>query len=93
MAKRKRFTLMPLIALATLSLMVALPTLSSMRLYAASTERFATVTVHPGDSLWAIAAAHTNSSADVQETIDRIEAANHLSGAQVLPGQHLRIPQ
>ena len=93
MVKRKRFTLMPLIALATLSLMVSLPTLSNMHLYAASTERFATVTVHPGDSLWAIAAAHTNSNADVQETIDRIEAANHLNGAEVLPGQHLRIPQ
>ncbi len=57
---RKKFTLMPAIALAALSLMVALPTLSSMHLYAASAQRYATVTVHPGDTLWSIASAHTN---------------------------------
>ena len=34
--RRKRLTLMPVIALAALSLMVALPTLSGMRLYAAT---------------------------------------------------------
>ncbi len=93
MVKRKRFTLMPVIALATLSLMVALPTLSSMHLYAASTERFSTVTVQPGETLWAIAASHTNNDGDVQETVDRIAASNHLSNTAVLPGQHLRIPQ
>ena len=93
MVKRKRFTLMPMIALATLSLMVALPTLSNMHLYAASTERFATVTVQPGETLWAIAAAHTSQSGDVQETIDRITQSNHLASTAVLPGQHLRIPQ
>ncbi len=93
MVKRKKFTLMPVIALATLSLMVALPTLSNMHLYAASTERFSTVTVQPGQTLWAIAAAHTNSDGDVQETVDRIACSNHLANTAVLPGQHLRIPQ
>ena len=93
MYKRKRFTLMPMIALATLSLMVALPTLSSMHLYAASTERFSTITVQPGDSLWGIAAAHTSAEGDVQETVDRIASVNHLGSTAVLPGQHLRIPQ
>ena len=84
MGRRKRFTLMPAIALAALSLMVALPTLSSMRLYAASTQRYTTVTVQPGDTLWSIAAAHTGST-DVQETIDRITAVNHLRGARFNP--------
>ncbi|GAC1651957.1 MAG: hypothetical protein NVS9B12_00840 [Vulcanimicrobiaceae bacterium] len=93
MVKRKRFTLMPAIALATLSLMVALPTLSNMHLYAASTERFSTVTVQPGETLWAIAASHTNAEGDVQETVDRIASTNHLSSTAVLPGQHLRIPR
>ena len=82
---------MPAIALAALSLMVALPTLSSMRLYAAGAQRYTTVTVSPGDTLWSIAAAHSGSG-DVQETIDRITAANHLRGAALQPGEHLRIP-
>ncbi|HKU81715.1 MAG TPA: LysM peptidoglycan-binding domain-containing protein [Candidatus Tumulicola sp.] len=83
---------MPLIALAALSLMVALPTLSSVRLYAATADRFAMVTVHPGDSLWSIAAAHS-AGGDVQDAIDRISAVNHLHGAALQPGQRLRIPE
>lgn len=93
MGKRKKFSLMPLIALATLSLMVALPTLSSMHLYAASTERFSTVVVLPGQTLFGIAAAHTSTDGDIQEMVDRISAVNHLGNTAVLPGQHLRIPQ
>jgi LysM repeat protein len=91
--RRKRFTLMPAIALAALGLMVALPTLSSVRLYAATTQRYATVTVHPGDTLWSIAAAHAAPSADVQEAVDRISDANHLQTGTLQPGQHLRIPE
>lgn len=92
MRKRKKFTLMPAIALAALGLMVALPALSSTALHAASATRYATVTVHAGDTLWSIAAAHTG-SANVQDTIDRISEANHLSSAALQPGQHLRIPE
>lgn len=90
--RQKRFTLMPAIALAALSLMVALPTLSSVRLYAATADRYATVTVHPGDTLWSIAASHS-SDGDVQEMIDRISAVNHLGGATLQPGERLRIPK
>jgi len=89
--KQKRFTLMPAIALAALSLMVSVPMLSSVRLYAASAQRYTTVTVRPGDTLWTIASAHTGSS-DVTETIDRITEVNHLRSAPLQPGQHLRIP-
>jgi len=89
---RRKATLMPVIALAALSLMVALPTLSSTRLYAASAQRYATVTVNPGDTLWSIASAHTGDS-DVQDTIDRITAVNHLHSTTLQPGQHLRIPE
>jgi LysM repeat protein len=91
--RRKRFTLMPAIALAALGLMVALPTLSSVRLYAATTQRYATVTVRPGDTLWSIAATHAAPTADVQEVVDRISDANHLQGGTLQPGQHLRIPE
>ena len=93
MDRRKRFTLMPAIALSALGLMVALPTLSSVRLYAATTQRYATVTVRPGDTLWSIAATHAAPTADVQEVVDRISDANHLQGGTLQPGQHLRIPE
>lgn len=92
MGKRRRFTLMPLITLAALSAMVTVPALSSMHLYAASPQHFATVVVRPGDTLWSIASAHTPSSNDVQETIDRITEVNHLSGVAITPGQHLHVP-
>jgi LysM repeat protein len=84
---------MPAIALAGLGLMVALPTLSSVRLYAATAQRYATVTVRPGDSLWSIASAHAGPSADVQELVDRISDANHLRGGTIQPGERLRIPE
>jgi LysM repeat protein len=91
-ARRKRFTLMPAIALTALGLLVALPTLSSVRLYAATAQHYVTVTVRPGDTLWAIAAAHTGPSADVQEIVDRITDANHLQAGTLQPGERLRIP-
>lgn len=91
MTRRKRLTLMPAIALVALSLMVALPALSGMRLYAATAEHYATITVHPGDTLWSIASSHA-ANADIQDVIDRISAVNHLHGASLEPGQHLRIP-
>jgi LysM repeat protein len=93
LTRRKRFTLMPAIALASLGLMVALPTLSNVRLYAATTQQYVTVTVRPGDTLWSIAAAHSRASADMQEVVDRISDANHLQGGTLQPGQHLRIPE
>ncbi len=83
---------MPAIALAALGLMIAFPTLSGVRLYAASAERYVTVTVQPGDTLWAIASAHSRPSSDVQEVVDAISAANHLGAGTIQPGQRLRIP-
>ncbi|MDQ2865430.1 MAG: LysM peptidoglycan-binding domain-containing protein [Candidatus Eremiobacteraeota bacterium] len=90
---RKRFTLMPAIALASLSLMVTLPTLSSMHLYAAGVAHYTTVTVRYGDTLWSIASAHTSDTGDVQETIDRITELNHLRAAGLAPGEKLRVPE
>jgi predicted Zn-dependent protease len=91
--RRKRFTLMPAIALTALGLMVALPTLSSMRLYAATTQRYAVVIVRPGDTLWSIASTHSSSGSDVQEIVDRISDVNHLQGGGLQPGERLRIPE
>jgi LysM repeat protein len=90
--KRRRFTLMPIITLAALSLMVTVPALSSMHLYAATPQHYATVIVRSGDTLWSIASKHTAGSTDVQDTIDQISEVNHLHGATIAPGQRLRVP-
>jgi LysM repeat protein len=84
---------MPAIALAALGLMVALPMLSGVRLYAASAQHYATVTVQPGDTLWGLASAHAGPSADVQEIVDRISDVNHLQSGALQPGERLRIPE
>jgi LysM repeat protein len=84
---------MPAIALAALGLMVAIPTLSSVRLYAATAQHYAVVTVRPGDTLWGIASAHAGQSADVQEIVDRITDVNHLQSGAIQPGERLRVPE
>ena len=91
--RRKRFTLMPAVALVGLSALVTVPVLSSSHLYAAAPEQFTTVTVRPGDSLWSLAGRYTAQGASVQDTIDRIAGVNHLQGVTIVPGQRLKIPE
>jgi nucleoid-associated protein YgaU len=91
--RRKRFTLMPAVALASLSALIAIPALSQARLYAAAPLHVAHVTVRHGDNLWTIADRFTPASGNVQETVDQIEEANHLDGATVVPGQRLEVPR
>lgn len=90
--KRKRFTLMPAVALAALCALVTIPTLSSYGLHAAAPVNYASVDVQPGDSLWQLAAPYTSDRENIEDTIDAIMAANHLSSATIVPGQRLRIP-
>ena len=91
--KRKRFTLMPAIALAALGGLVAIPALSQSRLYAAAPERFATVTVTAGQNLWSIADRYTPEGGNVQDTIDAVMQANGLTISTVVVGEHLKIPR
>jgi predicted Zn-dependent protease len=91
--KRKRVTLMPAVALAALSALIAIPALSQARLYAAAPEHFARVTIAPGDNLWALADRYTANGESVQETVDRIMAVNGLTSATVVPGEQLKIPR
>jgi nucleoid-associated protein YgaU len=93
MMKRKRVSLMPAIALASLSAIFTIPALSQSRIYAAGPQHFASVTVRPGDNLWTIADHYTQGGASVQDTVDRILAANGKSDATVVPGEHLKIPR
>ena len=90
---KKRITLMPAVALAALSALIAIPALSQSRLYAAAPARFAHVTVRHGENLWAIADRFTPASGNVQETVDQIEDANHLANGTVVPGERLEIPR
>ena len=93
MVRRKRFTLMPAIAIAALGLLVALPSLSSMRLEAATAQRYAVVRVQPGDTLWGIAAKHAAQGTDLSQLVDEISDVNHLQAGSLQPGQRLRIPE
>jgi predicted Zn-dependent protease len=91
--RRKRISLMPAIALAALSAVIAIPALSGSRLYAAGPERFAAVTVRHGDDLWEIAERYTPAGQNVQDTVDHIMAVNGKSTATVVPGEHLKVPR
>ena len=51
---------------------------------------FETVTVAPGDSLWAIAAVHAP-GADPRDVVDAIVRLNALDGP-IVPGQELALP-
>jgi len=55
------------------------------------TGAFQTVTVRPGDTLWAIA-ADRYPNADTRDKVDEIERANGLGDAFIQPGQSLRVP-
>ncbi len=49
------------------------------------------LTVHAGDTLWSIAAAHYQAG-DVRDHIDQIVALNHLAGGSITPGEDLLLP-
>jgi hypothetical protein len=91
--RRARFTLMPLVALGSLSLAVTVPVLSAATIHAAAPIHYATVVVKPGDNVWSLAESRTAPGADVQSLVDEIVAANHIGPSGVMPGQRLRIPQ
>jgi nucleoid-associated protein YgaU len=48
------------------------------------------ITVRPYDTLWTIAQRHYGG--DVRSAVWRIERANHLTTADVRPGEHLVLP-
>jgi hypothetical protein len=46
--------------------------------------------VHPGDTLWSIAAARY--AGDPREGIWKLQRRNHLAGTTITPGEHLVLP-
>jgi len=59
--------------------------------WGSSTTAYDTVTVRPGDTVWAIAAARYPGE-DTRNKVGEILAANGLHDALVRPGQRLRVP-
>ena len=49
------------------------------------------ITVHRGDTVWSIALAHPSGD-DIAARVQQIEAANHLHGAVLRPGEILTLP-
>ena len=91
--RHKKITLTPALAMAALGALIAIPALSSSRLYAATPERFTTVTIQRGENLWSVASRYTPEGANVQDTIDQISATNHLTRPTIIAGQKLQIPR
>ena len=91
--RRRRPSLMPAVALAALSALIAIPALSESRLYAAAPQHSSTHVVTRGENMWTIAEHYTPAGANVQDTIDDILAFNELRSAKLVPGQRLRIPR
>jgi nucleoid-associated protein YgaU len=54
-------------------------------------ERYTTVVVQPGDTLWSIAAEHYPGD-DVRARVQDIEDANGLAGPAIEVGQSLKLP-
>jgi len=52
---------------------------------------YATVTVQPGDTLWAIASDRYPGS-DVRAKVWQIEQVNHLAGETLQPGETVQVP-
>ena len=52
---------------------------------------YQTVTVEPGDTLWAIASNRYPES-DVRAKVWQIEQANHLAGKSLQPGETIQVP-
>lgn len=50
------------------------------------------ITVQPGDTLWQIAAVYGDERRDIRDVIYHIKRQNHLSTADIYPGQVLIIP-
>jgi nucleoid-associated protein YgaU len=59
--------------------------------YAGSANSSDRIVVHAGQTLWGIAETHYPGTS-VEEAVSEIEAANHLPGAAIRPGETLYLP-
>jgi nucleoid-associated protein YgaU len=59
--------------------------------YAGSANSSDRLVVHAGQTLWGIAETHYPGTS-VEQAVSEIEAANHLTGAAIRPGESLYLP-
>ena len=48
--------------------------------------------VRPGDTIWTIAQRIAGPGTDPRPTVDRLTSLNHVSDAQITPGERLVLP-
>ncbi|HEX9062729.1 MAG TPA: LysM peptidoglycan-binding domain-containing protein [Clostridia bacterium] len=86
---RKRFS--RFIAFLAVLVLISVPVI---KVYSASARpsEFKTVTVKPGDTLWAIA-GKTGVSGDIRETIFKIKELNGLHNSEIYAGTELIVPE
>lgn len=58
----------------------------------ATEERYETIKVKPGDTLWNIASIYADEHTDMRLFIYDISKINGINGSEITPGQILRIP-
>src|SRR3954471_14070970 len=84
-----------LVVLSLLALLVvglsAAGHVTSQAASSAGVQHARTVTVQPGESLWAVA-ARIAPHADPRLVVTRIAQINHLAGAEVFAGQQIQVP-
>lgn len=59
---------------------------------ATTVEKYETVIVRAGDTLWGIAKSNLPSGMDIREYIYVIKKANNITGSIIYPGQELKLP-
>ncbi len=59
--------------------------------YGGSSNGVQHIVVHAGDTIWGITRAHYPGD-DIQQRVAEVEAANHLHGGLISPGQILTLP-
>jgi nucleoid-associated protein YgaU len=96
-AARRRRRLRGFVRLLALALVIALAVWAGATVANASDDPAffdeQTYTVHPGDTLWEVAASHyADSDSDLREIEWKIERRNGLDGAALSPGQTLVLP-
>lgn len=90
--RRRRRYMLRRILLLTALLLLLLSTVLVLRARAAGGPVAIHYRVEAGDTLWSIAIRHTLAPRDPRELVDVIQRSNHLSSAQIQPGQMLDLP-
>jgi len=59
---------------------------------ATEVQKYISIEVKPGDTLWQIASEHMNKGKDIRKLIYEIKAINSMDDSAIFPGQLIKIP-